>query len=64
MTAQWAIGEFSRITQLSVKTLRRYHGVGLLGPDRVDAATGFRYHIRAIAAQSPERTHSQCLQPM
>lgn len=44
MAAQLAIGEFSRITHLSVKTLRHYHDVGLLGPDHVDAATGYRYY--------------------
>jgi DNA-binding transcriptional MerR regulator len=32
------------MTQLSVKTLRHYHDVGLLEPDRVDAATGYRYY--------------------
>src|SRR5262249_4303587 len=38
------IGEFSRITHLSIKMLRRYHDVGLLEPDRVDAQTGYRYY--------------------
>ncbi len=37
-----AIGEFSRLTHLSVRTLRRYHEAGLLEPARVDAATGYR----------------------
>lgn len=32
------------MTQLSVKTLRHYHEVGLLEPLRVDAATGYRYY--------------------
>jgi DNA-binding transcriptional MerR regulator len=36
------IGEFSRITHLSVKTLRHYHQVGLLAPADVDARTGYR----------------------
>jgi len=37
-----AIGEFSRITHLSVKTLRHYHEVGLLEPVDVDPRTGYR----------------------
>ena len=36
------IGNFSRATQLSVKTLRHYHDVGLLEPVDVDADTGYR----------------------
>jgi DNA-binding transcriptional MerR regulator len=36
------IGEFSRITHLSVKTLRHYHHVGLLEPADIDARTGYR----------------------
>jgi len=37
-----SIGEFSRLTHLSVRTLRRYHDVGLLEPATVDPATGYR----------------------
>lgn len=39
-----AIGEFSRFTHLSVRTLRRYHEAGLLVPDTIDEATGYRYY--------------------
>ena len=39
-----AIGEFSRLTHLSVRTLRRYHDAGLLQPATVDEATGYRYY--------------------
>lgn len=38
------IGEFSRMTQLSVRTLRRYHEGGLLDPAVVDESTGYRYY--------------------
>jgi DNA-binding transcriptional MerR regulator len=38
------IGEFSRITHLSVKTLRHYHEVGLLEPVDVDPRTGYRHY--------------------
>jgi DNA-binding transcriptional MerR regulator len=39
-----AIGEFSRLTHLSVRTLRRYHEAGLLEPTTVDDLTGYRYY--------------------
>ena len=39
-----SIGEFSRLTHLSVRTLRRYHDAGLLEPGTVDSATGYRYY--------------------
>ncbi|HWF23345.1 MAG TPA: MerR family transcriptional regulator [Acidimicrobiales bacterium] len=42
MRPSLAIGDFSRATHLSVKTLRHYHRVGLLEPADVDPATGHR----------------------
>jgi DNA-binding transcriptional MerR regulator len=42
MPAALTIGDFSRATLLSVKTLRHYHRVGLLAPADVDADTGYR----------------------
>jgi DNA-binding transcriptional MerR regulator/effector-binding domain-containing protein len=39
-----SIGEFSRMTFLSVKTLRHYHETGLLAPAHIDPATGYRYY--------------------
>ena len=39
-----AIGEFSRLTHLSVRTLRRYHDAGLLEPATVDPTSGYRYY--------------------
>ncbi|MEY9912909.1 DNA-binding transcriptional MerR regulator [Catenulispora sp. MAP12-49] len=44
MPATLAIGDFSRATHLSVKTLRYYHRVGLLTPADVDADTGYRWY--------------------
>ncbi|MGO9660994.1 MAG: MerR family transcriptional regulator [Acidimicrobiales bacterium] len=41
------IGEFSRITHLSVKALRHYHEVGLLEPVHVDPGTGYRRYTTA-----------------
>jgi MerR family regulatory protein len=37
-----SIGEFSRLSRLSPKALRLYDELGLLVPDHVDAATGYR----------------------
>lgn len=36
------IGDFSKMTYLSVKALRHYHEVGLLEPAAIDPATGYR----------------------
>jgi len=38
------IGDFSRISQVSVKTLRYYDEIGLLRPAQVDRFTGYRYY--------------------
>lgn len=47
MTASVPIGEFSRLTHLSVKTLHHYHEIGLLAPARVDPGTGYRRYETA-----------------
>ncbi|MGP4019102.1 MerR family transcriptional regulator [Saccharopolyspora sp. 5N708] len=44
MRARLTIGEFAALTQLSVRTLRRYHEAGLLAPASVDPFTGYRYY--------------------
>jgi DNA-binding transcriptional MerR regulator/predicted transcriptional regulator YdeE len=44
MSAHVTIGEFSRMTYLSVKTLRHYHEIGLLEPTRVNPDTGYRLY--------------------
>lgn len=40
----FSIGEFSKITGLSVKTLRFYHEQGLLTPTHVDPESNYRYY--------------------
>jgi hypothetical protein len=40
LPAALTIGDFSRATHLSIKTLRHYHRVALLAPAHVDADTG------------------------
>lgn len=44
MTALLTIGDFSRMTYLSIKALRHYHEVGVLEPARVDPDTGYRFY--------------------
>ena len=39
-----SIGDFSRMTFLTVKALRHYHDVGLLEPARTDPSSGYRYY--------------------
>src|SRR3974377_953688 len=43
----FSIGEFSKITGLTVKTLRFYHEQGLLVPSCIDEETGYRYYAPA-----------------
>jgi DNA-binding transcriptional MerR regulator len=41
-TTTLGIGDFSKATHLTVKTLRHYHRIGLLEPAEVDETTGYR----------------------
>ncbi|SEM63521.1 MerR family transcriptional regulator [Streptacidiphilus jiangxiensis] len=50
MTNHLSIGDFSRATHMTVKTLRHYHDIGLLEPVDVDPHTGYR---RYSAGQIP-----------
>jgi len=42
MATMLTIGDFSRMTHLSVKALRHYHDMGVLAPAAVDPFTGYR----------------------
>ena len=44
MRARLSIGEFSKMTYLSVKALRHYHDVGLLEPATIDPSSGYRFY--------------------
>lgn len=44
MPVRLAIGDFAKMTYLSIKSLRRYHEMGLLVPAEVDTASGYRYY--------------------
>jgi DNA-binding transcriptional MerR regulator len=39
-----SIGDFSRMTHLSIKALRHYHDLGVLVPAEVDPSTGYRFY--------------------
>jgi len=43
----FSIGEFSKITGLTVKTLRFYHEQGLLAPSAIDEQSGYRYYDKS-----------------
>jgi len=45
------IGDFSRATLLTIKTLRHYHDTGLLEAAEVDTHTGYR---RYLTSQIPQ----------
>lgn len=44
MQPRIAIGDFSRMTHLSIKALRHYHDVGVLEPAEVDPFSGYRFY--------------------
>lgn len=51
MATLLTIGEFSRMTHLSIKALRHYHDVGVLEPAAIDPFTGYRsYDASQVAA--------------
>lgn len=47
MEPRYKIGEFSKLAEVTVKTLRYYHELHLLEPSAVDEATGYRYYDSA-----------------
>ena len=38
------IGEFSKLSQVSVRMLRHYDKIDLLVPEKIDEFTGYRYY--------------------
>jgi DNA-binding transcriptional MerR regulator len=52
MRGMLSIGDFSRVSRLSVRTLRRYDQQGLLVPAVVDATTNRRYYSASQAADA------------
>jgi DNA-binding transcriptional MerR regulator len=45
------IGDFSALSQVSIKTLRYYDERGLLSPAHIDSDTGYRYYAAAQISQ-------------
>ena len=57
------IGEFSKLSQLTVKALRFYEREGILAPSEVDPHTGYRLYttsqlMDAAKVKSPRVAHS------
>ena len=38
------IGEFSKLSRVSIRMLRHYDELGLLAPQSIDPFTGYRYY--------------------
>lgn len=38
------IGDFSKLSRVSIRMLRHYDEIGLLSPIKVDPDTGYRYY--------------------
>lgn len=55
------IGEFSRLSRISIRMLRHYNDLELLEPEQVDAFTGYRYYS---AAQLQVAARIQALREM
>src|SRR5207249_8209072 len=48
MRGRFSIGEFSRVTGITVKSLRFYHDEKLLIPSHIDPQTGYRYYDASL----------------
>jgi len=60
-----SIGEFSKMTYLTVKSLRHYHDVDLLHPADIDAATGYRrYAVSQVATAQAIRRFRELDMPL
>jgi Predicted transcriptional regulators len=55
------IGDFSRLTRVSVRMLRHYDEIGLLKPLSIDSFTGYRFYS---ADQIPRVNRIQVLKEM
>jgi DNA-binding transcriptional MerR regulator/effector-binding domain-containing protein len=58
----YTIGEFSRITGLSIKALRLYHEKGILVPSAIDTESNYRYYDSHNVEQARIITHLRDLQ--
>jgi DNA-binding transcriptional MerR regulator len=58
----FTIGEFSKVTGMTVKTLRFYHEGGLIVPSFVDPETGYRYYHESQADRARAVAHLRRLE--
>lgn len=49
-----SIGDFSQASRLSIKTLRYYHELGLLLPEKIDSVTGYRFYSQKSLERAGE----------
>ncbi len=56
----YRIGEFSKMSKLTVKTLRFYDEAGLLAPQYTDGCTGYRYYTTAQLYQAQQIMAFRC----
>lgn len=55
MNVRLSIGDFSRMTYLSIKSLRRYHDMGLLVPANPAVKRGVNYGCHPADSPTPHR---------
>lgn len=55
------IGDFSKLSRISIRMLRHYDEIGLLHPEAVDESTGYRYYREA---QLPQAGRIQALKEL
>ena len=58
----FTIGEFSKVTGITVKALRCYHEEGLIVPSYVDPETGYRYYHENQAERARAVAHLRTLE--
>ena len=47
------IGEFSKLSRVSVRMLRHYDEIGLLKPAEIDRFTDYRYYVQSQRQNAP-----------
>lgn len=50
------IGDFSKLSRVSIKTLRYYDEMGLLKPLSIDGSTGYRFYTASTLRQKCVRS--------
>ena len=51
------IGDFSKLSRVSIRMLRHYDDIGLLKPAEIDEFTGYRYYHEQQLLQSEGSLH-------